>query len=299
MRRARAECGDSAGRLLVRYAVADPELLCKIVIKEGKRVVPIRPGLSRLGIASRASETRGWVPSGTETCLPVRMICKERNVSYLAGRRCPAPVGGSPVVPPLTPGLDLCDSEFYTDPRRRARTKCSFSGRVGLAPQRASELQRRMRSRRGPLLRLYTSRSGEAPRLRLRRWLRLSRRRPPSRLKRFCAKFLKSSAAIESSILAPTEISKRPPMPPLSGPLPAYRKPSFKPGTDASFVGLSGGQIFHEMMLRHDVRHVFGYPGGAILPVFDAIYNSSHFNFVLPRHEQGAGHMAEGYARAT
>lgn len=44
---------------------------------------------------------------------------------------------------------------------------------------------------------------------------------------------------------------------------------------------------------------IVGYPGGAILPVFDAIYNSDKFNFILPRHEQGAGHMAEGYARAT
>ncbi|KAF8495370.1 acetolactate synthase [Gautieria morchelliformis] len=68
---------------------------------------------------------------------------------------------------------------------------------------------------------------------------------------------------------------------------------------DSTFVGMSGGQIFHEMMLRHGVKHVFGYPGGAILPVFDAIYNSKHFEFVLPRHEQGAGHMAEGYARVT
>ncbi|MCJ1450462.1 Acetolactate synthase, mitochondrial [Mycoblastus sanguinarius] len=68
---------------------------------------------------------------------------------------------------------------------------------------------------------------------------------------------------------------------------------------DDSFVGLSGGQIFHEMMLRLGVKHVFGYPGGAILPVFDAIYNSPHFDFILPRHEQGAGHMAEGYARAS
>ncbi|KAI9844764.1 MAG: Acetolactate synthase, mitochondrial [Sclerophora amabilis] len=67
---------------------------------------------------------------------------------------------------------------------------------------------------------------------------------------------------------------------------------------DDSFVGLSGGEIFHEMMLRQGVKHVFGYPGGAILPVFDAIYNSKHFDFILPRHEQGAGHMAEGYARA-
>jgi acetolactate synthase-1/2/3 large subunit len=68
---------------------------------------------------------------------------------------------------------------------------------------------------------------------------------------------------------------------------------------DASFIGMSGGQIFHEMMLRHGVKHVFGYPGGAILPVFDGIYQSKHFEFVLARHEQGAGHMAEGYARAS
>jgi len=68
---------------------------------------------------------------------------------------------------------------------------------------------------------------------------------------------------------------------------------------DHTFVGLSGGQIFHEMLQRHDVEKVFGYPGGAILPVFDAIYNSEKFDFVLPRHEQGAGHMAEGYARVS
>lgn len=42
-----------------------------------------------------------------------------------------------------------------------------------------------------------------------------------------------------------------------------------------------------------------GYPGGAILPVFDAIHNSEYFDFILSRHEQGAGHMAEGYARAS
>lgn len=64
---------------------------------------------------------------------------------------------------------------------------------------------------------------------------------------------------------------------------------------DQSLVGLTGGEIFHEMMLRHNVKVVFGYPGGAILPVYDAIYNSEYFDFVLPRHEQGAGHMAEGF----
>ncbi|CAL5872579.1 uncharacterized protein PFLUO_LOCUS6843 [Penicillium psychrofluorescens] len=71
------------------------------------------------------------------------------------------------------------------------------------------------------------------------------------------------------------------------------------PELDDSMVGMTGGEIFHEMMLRLDVKHVFGYPGGAILPVFDAIYNSKHFDFILPKHEQGAGHMAEGYARAS
>lgn len=68
---------------------------------------------------------------------------------------------------------------------------------------------------------------------------------------------------------------------------------------DNSFVGLTGGQIFNEMMARHNVDTIFGYPGGAILPVYDAIYNSDNFKFVLPKHEQGAGHMAEGYARAS
>ncbi|KAJ2626397.1 Acetolactate synthase, mitochondrial, partial [Coemansia sp. RSA 1694] len=68
---------------------------------------------------------------------------------------------------------------------------------------------------------------------------------------------------------------------------------------DDSFVGMTGGEIFHEMMLRHGVEKVFGYPGGAILPVFDAIHNSTYFDFILPRHEQGAGHMAEAYARVT
>ncbi|TVY82859.1 Acetolactate synthase catalytic subunit [Lachnellula suecica] len=72
-----------------------------------------------------------------------------------------------------------------------------------------------------------------------------------------------------------------------------------QPEMDESFIGKTGGEIFHEMMLRQGVKHIFGYPGGAILPVFDAIYNSKHFEFILPKHEQGAGHMAQGYARAS
>ncbi|KAJ9199360.1 hypothetical protein DTO164E3_4672 [Paecilomyces variotii] len=78
---------------------------------------------------------------------------------------------------------------------------------------------------------------------------------------------------------------------------PSHRVPP--PAVDESFIGMTGGQIFHEMMRRHNVKHIFGYPGGTILPVFDAIYNSKYFEFILPKHEQGAGHMAEGYARAS
>jgi len=60
----------------------------------------------------------------------------------------------------------------------------------------------------------------------------------------------------------------------------------------------SGAQLFNEVLLEHGVELVFGYPGGAILPTFDVLYDSP-VRFILTRHEQGAGHMADGYARAT
>ena len=65
------------------------------------------------------------------------------------------------------------------------------------------------------------------------------------------------------------------------------------PKTD-QYVGMTGAEIFHDMMRQHEVEVMFGYPGGAILPVFDAIHDSPHFKFILTRHEQGAGHAAEG-----
>ncbi|KAF2206605.1 hypothetical protein CERZMDRAFT_108043 [Cercospora zeae-maydis SCOH1-5] len=73
---------------------------------------------------------------------------------------------------------------------------------------------------------------------------------------------------------------------------------SFSLDNDA-LVGMTGGEILHKMMVQHGVKHIFGYPGGAILPVFDALYESPEVDFFLVKHEQGAGHMAEGYARAT
>jgi acetolactate synthase I/II/III large subunit len=61
---------------------------------------------------------------------------------------------------------------------------------------------------------------------------------------------------------------------------------------------LTGAEILCESLTRLGVRHIFGYPGGAILPVYDAL-GKSKLHHVLVRHEQGATHMADGYARAS
>src|SRR5712692_4256750 len=60
----------------------------------------------------------------------------------------------------------------------------------------------------------------------------------------------------------------------------------------------TGAEIIWECLLREGVRHVFGYPGGAILPAYDALANYD-IHHVLVRHEQGAAHAADGYARAS
>ncbi|HUC55199.1 MAG TPA: biosynthetic-type acetolactate synthase large subunit, partial [Candidatus Cybelea sp.] len=61
---------------------------------------------------------------------------------------------------------------------------------------------------------------------------------------------------------------------------------------------LTGAEILCESLTRLGVREIFGYPGGAILPVYDAL-GKSKLHHVLVRHEQGATHMADGYARAS
>ena len=62
---------------------------------------------------------------------------------------------------------------------------------------------------------------------------------------------------------------------------------------------LSGSEILLECLLREGVDVMFGYPGGAILPTYDAMTKYPQIHHVLVRHEQGASHMADGYARAT
>jgi len=61
----------------------------------------------------------------------------------------------------------------------------------------------------------------------------------------------------------------------------------------------SGAQILIDTLIEQGVDTVFGYPGGAVLPIYDALFQQSKIRHVLVRHEAGAAHAAEGYARST
>ncbi|RCL03248.1 MAG: acetolactate synthase I/II/III large subunit [Candidatus Tokpelaia sp. JSC189] len=62
---------------------------------------------------------------------------------------------------------------------------------------------------------------------------------------------------------------------------------------------MSGAEIVVQALIDQGVKHIFGYPGGSILPIFDEIYQQDKIQHILVRHEQAAGHAAEGYARTT
>jgi len=62
---------------------------------------------------------------------------------------------------------------------------------------------------------------------------------------------------------------------------------------------MSGSKIVIECLKKEEVRVIFGVPGGAIMPLYDALYSEPSIRHILTRHEQGAAHAADGYARAT
>jgi acetolactate synthase-1/2/3 large subunit len=62
---------------------------------------------------------------------------------------------------------------------------------------------------------------------------------------------------------------------------------------------LRGAEIFCRALKDEGVKHLFGYPGGAVLHIYDALYKQDDVEHILVRHEQGATHAADGYARAT
>tara|TARA_Y100000590_G_scaffold140620_1_gene161388 strand:- start:617 stop:2383 length:1767 start_codon:yes stop_codon:yes gene_type:complete len=61
----------------------------------------------------------------------------------------------------------------------------------------------------------------------------------------------------------------------------------------------SGAEILFKCLKDQGVSHIFGYPGGAVLPIYDELKNHNSIKHILVRHEQGAGHAAEGYARSS
>lgn len=76
--------------------------------------------------------------------------------------------------------------------------------------------------------------------------------------------------------------------------------PSNTPVAEAPSVRLKGAEAVLKCLLAEGVDTIFGYPGGAIMPVYDALYDyQDRLNHILPRHEQGAIHAAQGYARVT
>ena len=62
---------------------------------------------------------------------------------------------------------------------------------------------------------------------------------------------------------------------------------------------LSGGDMLVRALADEGVEHVFGYPGGAVLHIYDAFFRQDKINHYLVRHEQAAGHMADAYSRVT
>src|SRR5579871_2559227 len=64
-------------------------------------------------------------------------------------------------------------------------------------------------------------------------------------------------------------------------------------------VEMSGAEMVIRALQDHGVEHIFGYPGGAVLPIYDALFSADGLEHILVRHEQGAVHAAEGYARST
>ena len=69
--------------------------------------------------------------------------------------------------------------------------------------------------------------------------------------------------------------------------------------TEAAPEMMTGAEMVVRALVDQGVEHIFGYPGGAVLPIYDAMFQQDRLKHVLVRHEQGAVHSAEGYARST
>src|SRR5437868_15364806 len=75
--------------------------------------------------------------------------------------------------------------------------------------------------------------------------------------------------------------------------------PDIEAETEAAAEIMTGAEIVVRALVDQGVEALFGYPGGAVLPIYDALFHEPRLRHVLVRHEQGAAHAAEGYARST
>ncbi len=72
-----------------------------------------------------------------------------------------------------------------------------------------------------------------------------------------------------------------------------------KASSDTGRREMTGAEMVVQALIDNGVAHIFGYPGGAVLPIYDELFQQDQVQHILVRHEQGAGHAAEGYARST
>ena len=70
-------------------------------------------------------------------------------------------------------------------------------------------------------------------------------------------------------------------------------------GQESGRREMTGAEMVVQALKDNGVKHLFGYPGGAVLPIYDELFQQDDVQHILVRHEQGAGHAAEGYARST
>ena len=71
------------------------------------------------------------------------------------------------------------------------------------------------------------------------------------------------------------------------------------PSSEVQPQTMTGSEVVLRALVEQGVEVVFGYPGGAVLPLYDAFFKQNSIKHILVRHEQGAVHAAEGYARST
>jgi len=77
------------------------------------------------------------------------------------------------------------------------------------------------------------------------------------------------------------------------------RRPADQLTADPLPAGLNGAEVLLRVLVDQGVETIFGYPGGAVLPIYDALFRQNSIRHILVRHEQAAVHAAEGYARST